>query len=101
MKIPGLSLQPLLENAIYHGIQQLPDGGTVTIRAGYQQGVVSLEVINPIVAAKGSAVQGNRLAHGNIHHRLQALYGPKAALTTQVNDGQFHALMRYPAAVEA
>ena len=101
LRIPGLSLQPLLENAIYHGIQQLPDGGTVTIRAAYQQGVVSLEVINPVVTDNGSAVSGNRLAHNNIHHRLQALYGPKAELTTQVADGQFHAVIRYPMSVDS
>ncbi len=96
LKIPSLTLQPLLENAIYHGIQQLPNGGTVTIRADYQQGMVSLDVINPVIANNGSTFEGNRLAHNNIQHRLQALYGPKAALTTQVTDDEFHALIRYP-----
>ncbi|WP_235015357.1 sensor histidine kinase [Oceanicoccus sp. KOV_DT_Chl] len=47
LKIPSLSVQPLLENAIYHGIQQLPAGGTVAIAARYAQGVFTLSITNP------------------------------------------------------
>ncbi|KKL59549.1 hypothetical protein LCGC14_2214210, partial [marine sediment metagenome] len=89
LNIPSLTLQPLLENAIYHGIQQMPKGGTVTVIAHYQQGIFTLTVINPVVDPvvdkPGTNVDGNRLAQDNIHRRLQALYGPKAGLTTELN----------------
>lgn len=104
LKIPSLSLQPLLENAIYHGIQQMPDGGTVTVRGDYQQsgkqGVLTLEVINPVVGSGGSEVVGNRLAQDNINRRLQALYGPKAELTTHLSKQQHCATLCYPISLE-
>ena len=101
LKIPCLSLQPLLENAIYHGIQQLPDGGTVTIEADYNQGVLTLAVTNPTIdngTRLGTTMkgQGNRIAQTNIHERLQVMYGPKAGLTTTLGNGQHRAIIQYP-----
>jgi two-component system sensor histidine kinase AlgZ len=101
LKVPSLSLQPLLENAIYHGIQQLPEGGVVTIAAAYQHGELCLSVSNPMPGGGSSNHQGNRLAQDNIHRRLQAIYGPKAGLTTTIEDQQHCAVMRYPVADSA
>lgn len=112
LPVPSLCLQPLVENAIYHGIQQLPAGGTVTIKADYQQGVLTLEVINPMIAAgdeqpvsparAGAVSSGNQLAQANIAMRLQALYGSRASLTAnRVEDDkgrQYHAVISYPVA---
>jgi two-component system sensor histidine kinase AlgZ len=104
LKIPSLTLQPLLENAIYHGIQQMPDGGTVTVRGAYEQsgkqGMLTLEVINPVLISGGSKVAGNRLAQDNIHRRLQALYGPKAGLTTHLSKQQHCATICYPVSLD-
>lgn len=97
LKVPGLSLQPLLENAIYHGIQQLPEGGVVTMTASYKDGEVRLTVSNPVAGNVVSSHQGNRLAQDNINSRLQALYGSKAGLTTTVENQQHHAVISYPA----
>lgn len=97
LKIPSLCLQPLLENAIYHGIQQLPEGGTVTIKATYQRGELIIEVINPVIANQIIAVDGNSLALENIHHRLQAIYGVKASLETELSGQQHRAIIRYSA----
>ncbi|MFA7553113.1 MAG: histidine kinase [Spongiibacteraceae bacterium] len=96
LKIPSLSLQPLLENAIYHGIQQLPEGGVVTIKAEYQQGVLRVEVANPVLNDSGVNTEGNRLAQNNINHRLQALYGPKAGLSSYLLQHQYVAVLSYP-----
>lgn len=108
LPIPSLCLQPLVENAIYHGIQQLPDGGTVTIKADYQQGVLTLEVINPMIATdrqvgvarEDESSSGNQLAQDNIALRLQALYGSRASLTTRSLDSdkgrQYCAVISYP-----
>lgn len=101
LKIPSLSLQPLLENAIYHGIQQLPEGGVVTINAAYQQGVLSVSVANPVLNDRSAVTEGNRLAQDNIHHRLQALYGPKAGLTSCLRQHQYVAVLSYPVSDEA
>jgi two-component system sensor histidine kinase AlgZ len=111
LPIPSLCLQPLLENAIYHGIQQLPEGGTVSIKASYQDGLLTLVVTNPVFshgqgeragnkspAAIGA--EGNQLALDNIRQRLQAMYGTKASLTTGSNQQQYCACIQYPVADE-
>ena len=96
LRIPSLCLQPLLENAIYHGIQQLPEGGVVAVTANYQQGVLTLSVANPVVQPAVSNEPGNRIALDNISERLKALYGPKASLTTSQSDTEHRATIAYP-----
>lgn len=99
LKIPSLTLQPLLENAIYHGIQQLSEGGRVLVRGHHAEGVLTIEVINPVPTAgsqSGFETKGNRLAQENIHDRLQALYGPRAGLTTDLSEQQHCARISYP-----
>ncbi len=96
IKIPSLTLQPLVENAIYHGIQQLPQGGVVTISAFMEEGVLTLSVINPVMENTHSDVEGHQLAQDNIHRRLQALYGPKAGLITRMVGNDHHAVITYP-----
>lgn len=98
-RIPGLTLQPLLENAIYHGIQQIPEGGTVSLVGAVEDGMVVLEVTNPVPLQQVKPVarnEGNRLAQQNIHQRLQVLYGPRAGLFTELSDGVHRATIRYP-----
>jgi two-component system sensor histidine kinase AlgZ len=77
--IPALLLQPLIENAVHHGIQPLPEGGVVTIVARTEPERVVISIRNPCapVAARG---EGNRMALGNIRQRLAYHYGNRAAL---------------------
>jgi len=96
LKIPGLCLQPLLENAIYHGIQQLPQGGTVTIKGEWADGILHLQVTNPVPARNEPGRQGNQIAQLNIHDRLQALYGPRAGLRSVRDGNQHRAEIFYP-----
>ena len=96
VKVPSLSLQPLLENAIYHGIQQLPEGGKVVLAGHYQQGILSLSVTNPMPQQQQMKVLGNQIAQNNIHHRLQALYGSQASLRINITEQEHQAVMQYP-----
>ncbi len=96
LKIPGLCLQPLVENAIYHGIQPIPEGGTVTISGEVTDGVLHLVVVNPVVDNHPIAHKGNQIAQHNIQQRLQALYGPKAGLLVQRSAGYHRAEIFYP-----
>ena len=93
--IPSLTLQPLLENAIYHGIQYRPEGGPVRIEGGYKEGRLTVAVINPLPAERGASDAGNHMAHRNIHNRLQALYGPSAGLSVEENEHEYRALIQY------
>jgi len=82
-QIPVLILQPLVENAVRHGISKIPGGGTVCIRIKETNGETCIEVKDDgagIVEKKIEMILANeRLDQGvgllNIHHRLQMLYG--------------------------
>jgi two-component system sensor histidine kinase AlgZ len=67
--IPPLVIQPLVENAVYHGIEPLPDGGEVSLNLYRSADKVHIVVRNP-VAADAAHRKGNRLAVANIRERL-------------------------------
>ena len=96
ISIPLLTLQPLLENSIYHGIQPLPKGGTVTVSVELEGPHVQIEITNPMSDTSYEHKQGNRMAIDNIRNRMTALYGPEALLTTDVSEGFFTARLIYP-----
>ena len=99
LPIPSLSLQPLLENAIYHGIQVLPQGGCISVRGEYRDGEIVIEVRNPVPAinlVKGTEQKGNRMALDNIARRLQALYGEGAGVSSEQREGEYIARLHYP-----
>lgn len=97
LPIPSLSLQPLLENAIYHGIQVRPDGGTIRIAGEYRDGWVRIAIGNPLPDGATVRHRGNRMALDNIAHRLQALYGGDAGVERDATgaDGQFTVRLFY------
>ncbi len=71
---PALLLQPLVENAIHHGIQRLPEGGTLTIRIERQSQALRVTVANPRSADGAAARPGQGIAQHNIRQRLQLAY---------------------------
>ncbi len=79
--LPALTLQPLVENAVYHGIQRLPKGGVVTIIIRHLEGGLSCQVMNPI--PKTAARPGNQTAQSNIQQRLSIRYGERATMKVQ------------------
>ena len=95
VKIPMLTLQPLLENAIYHGIQPLPEGGVVTVRIGEENGKLVVRIRNPL-AEQGGHETGNRMAMDNIRRRLHAIYGEAASLVADEGPDHYHTTVSYP-----
>jgi two-component system sensor histidine kinase AlgZ len=93
--LPLLTLQPLLENAIYHGIQPLAGGGVVRIAAAIEQGRVVLRVSNPKQDC-ASEHQGNRMALDNIQHRLEALHGPSVSVSARSQQQHYEIEISYP-----
>jgi two-component system sensor histidine kinase AlgZ len=96
--VPGLTVQPLLENAIYHGIEPLEHGGTVTISGRVVGGEVELVVSNPVAqnAAAGEPRSGNRLALDNIRQRLALAYGGRGSLTVEQQPDRYQVTVRFP-----
>jgi len=78
--IPPLSIQPLLENAVYHGIEPCSGGGTIEITSRLENRQMILQIRNPIAQQKAHR-QGNRIALENIRQRLALAFGEGAKLT--------------------
>jgi two-component system sensor histidine kinase AlgZ len=96
-QVPSLIIQPLLENAVYHGIEMLPAGGTVHIRGRLVQDRIEIEVRNPIVTQQGYGErEGNRMALENIRQRLELAWPGRARVETSNGDGEFRAKLVFP-----
>lgn len=93
--VPALVLQPLVENAVRHGIAQLVQGGTVRIAGRCSGGRLYLTVENPACAAPAQSGPGLGLA--NVRQRLAALYGQDASLDARVAGGTFRVELTIPA----
>lgn len=96
-KVPSLILQPLLENAVYHGIEPLPAGGTVHITGSVEGPRIRITVRNP-KPYTGSARhrQGNQIALNNIRLRLQLAFGNQAGVALRELDDEFETSMYFP-----
>ena len=79
LEIPALCLQPLVENAIYHGIEPLPAGGEISVKTRQDGKQLILEVINPVTRDNPTNSKGNHMAQENIKQRLQLVYGNKGS----------------------
>ena len=85
--IPRLMLQPLLENAVLHGIQDLPEGGVISVTIGCADKQLFCTVSNP--TGSGEYLGGTQQGLANIKDRLAALYGEKAGLKLDNSGKQF------------
>lgn len=94
--VPGLTLQPLLENAIYHGIEPRADGGMVTVVGEFNKGMITIVVRNPLPAANLTMRDGNRLALANIRERLDLMYGERATVKAGRFDEEYIVTLRFP-----
>jgi two-component system sensor histidine kinase AlgZ len=93
--VPGLMLQPLLENAIYHGIEPQPEGGTVTVTGELAGNLITIVVRNPVGDAQNGR-EGNRLALANIRERLELLYGERGLVKSGRFDAEYIVTLRFP-----
>ncbi|MGO9271069.1 MAG: histidine kinase [Terriglobia bacterium] len=83
MLVPSMILQPLVENAIRHGIGPKIDGGTITLRASREHGRLRLGVIDDgigIPSERLHEVYASGIGISNVHERLKVLYGPECSL---------------------
>jgi two-component system sensor histidine kinase AlgZ len=96
-QVPCLIVQPLIENAVYHGIEMLPAGGTIHIRGELVQDRIEIEVRNPVSAQQGYRErEGNRMALENIRQRLELAWPGRARVETDLAGGEFRAKLIFP-----
>lgn len=86
--LPPMTLQPLLENAIKHGIRQVDGGGTIVVDAQVRDGGLHIAVANP-VASDDSRAGNHGVGLKNIRERLAVLYGTRAHMAWQRSATQF------------
>ena len=91
LKLPSLLLQPLVENAVYHGIQPLSAGGTVRLSAKVDAGLLKITVENPF--DERLCKPGNGMAQANITARLRLAFGARANLQTHAFEGRYVAIL--------
>jgi len=93
-RVPPLVLQPLVENAVRHGIETSLAGGTVRVRAKLRHGSATVVISNSLPDTPGQPGAGIALA--NVRERLSLLHDFGASLETWRSDGQFHARVMVP-----
>ena len=90
-----LMLQPLLENAVAHGIQTLQQGGKIAVYGRTEGDQVVITIGNPL-APEGSDTSGHGMAIRNIRERLSLAFGSRASLLTNHDKEQFYAVLSLP-----
>ena len=90
-EFPAMMVQTLVENAIKHGLEPKPEGGTLLVKAEVVHGKLNVTVADTGLgfgrAASSGATAGTGVGLANIRERLQLLYGAKASLTITENRG--------------
>ena len=95
--IPSFTIQPLLENAIYHGIELLQDGGEVVVTGKRDGDYLSIQIANPVAPNADRKKDGNKMAMSNIRQRFELAYGSRATVDVDEQDDSFSVLLRFPA----
>ena len=95
--VPGLTLQPLVENAVYHGIERSAEPGTIRITGRYRRRMVNIGIRNSYASGDSpSHREGNRMALENIRLRLEGFFSGEASLTVGEVDGEYQVRLVFP-----
>lgn len=89
LKVPALILQPLLENAVYHGIERLEAGGRITTQIAIQGDRLVIIVENPVSMADTPFRAGSGMALDNIRERIALQYDGDARMEARREGGRF------------
>ena len=93
-KLPPLLLQPLVENAVRHGVEPSDNGATVKISTQRRGSVVVIKVTNTVPAGPGET--GHGLALANVRDRLGLLHDLQGQFQSALKDGVFQVRIEVP-----
>jgi len=94
-KVPPLFLQPLVENAVKHGVEPSASGAEVKVSTQLRGGTVVIKVTNTVPAGQGRP--GHGVAQDNVRDRLRLLHDVQAQFRTALKDGVYQVRMEIPA----
>jgi two-component system, LytTR family, sensor histidine kinase AlgZ len=95
--VPPLLLQPLLENAVYHGIEPSPHGGDVTINIFARREQLTMVVSNPFLGSENTRrSRGNNMAIGNIRERLKLHFDLEGTMQQTIRGNVYEVRVTMP-----
>ncbi len=94
--VPALSIQPLIENAIRHGIESSPEGGRLDIIIESEPGHVRISVRNPIRAGFVTQIKGHQVGLASVRARIEAVSGGLGQLETRIEGDCYVATLTIP-----
>jgi two-component system sensor histidine kinase AlgZ len=96
LAVPPLVIQPLVENAVLHGIQPLAEGGELSLSGRCGEHAVTIAIRNPRPLEPQRLPGGNRTALDNIRQRLRYHYGERGRLEVQEGAGYYAVTLTIP-----
>ena len=99
-RLPPLLLQPLVENAVKHGVEPSPQGADLRIRTERRGALVLIEVVNslpPLRWAEQPLPRGHGIALDNVRTRLRLLHDVQASFRAGVDGGSYRVRIEIPA----
>lgn len=96
LRMPRLVLQPLVENAVLHGIARLAEGGEILILVNREGSLLRLRLSNPAPPARAGKEAGNRHAQDSIAQRLAYHFGAEARMQASQHEGEYRCEIELP-----
>ena len=94
--VPVLMLQPLLENAVYHGIETRFKGGTINISVQVVEKQLIVQITNPLPEGSIKRNSGNKVAQENLRDRIERTFGSRATFDAHEADEHYIVTIRLP-----
>ncbi len=94
--VPVLMLQPLLENAVYHGIETRFKGGTINISVQVVQKQLIIQITNPLPEGSIKRSSGNKVAQENLRDRIDRTFGGRGTFDAHEADERYTVTIRLP-----
>lgn len=95
VQIPPLLLQPLIENAVYHGIEPMENGGEILVNIFSKNKELHIEITNPYTS-DSTHQTGNKMALKNIQERLKLHFDLEASLQSSSKNNRYLVHIRLP-----
>ena len=95
--LPALTLQPLVENAVYHGVEPAPDGGHIRVDGRLEGERILVSVENSVPRSGAAAARaGNAMALDNVRQRMEAFFAGDSRFKVVPGDGLFRVELEFP-----
>ena len=94
--VPALFLQPLLENAVYHGIEPMEKGGVIRVTGGLKGSTAVLTIENPVAPRIVARRPGHRIGLDNVRQRLALMFHGETDLEVIEGPERFIVTLRFP-----